>query len=141
MNIVEILSAVGVSGVITGVLALFQDRRIRKATAVASERTTEADYTTKILEQADERVKQALDDRERAFAERDKAYTEAKEQRRAKQEWREKFFCEQEAKHALELERAELNAQLQQERWYRCEKPMCKARRPPRKEAEPEPMH
>jgi hypothetical protein len=138
MDILSIITAIAGSGILTAVVGFFQNRRINQASAVAAERTTEADYTERILKQADDRVAQALADRDRAFKERDDAYAESKLQRKAKQEWRDKFFAEQAAKHSLELELADTKAMLKEERWHRCEAPACNERKPPRNEAQKE---
>lgn len=130
MDWVSLLSAIGFSGIVTAIVGTFQNRRINRATADSS--VTE--YTTRIIEQSDARVKQTLDDRVRAFQERDEAYAEAKEQRRAKQQWREKFYAEQRSKHEIELKLKDVEAELQQSEWFRCETIACTKRVPPRKE-------
>ncbi len=131
MNIADILTAVGVNSILLAVIAFFQNRHINNATAKATERSTEADYTKRILEQADDRVNQAIADRDRVVKERDEAYLEAKAQRKAKQEWRDKFFAEQAERHAVELKLKDSEAERIKERYYRCEVE-CPGRVPPR---------
>lgn len=80
MDLVSILTAIGASGVVTAVVSWVQNRRINNATAYAATHNAEADYTCRIIEQADKRVAQALDDRDRAFRERAEAYETAKRQ-------------------------------------------------------------
>jgi hypothetical protein len=105
---------------------------MNKAQATATEQTSEADYAEKIIKQSDERVKQALDDKERAVSERDAAYAEAKGQRKAKQEWREKYFEEEKAHHATQLSLKDTEAKLAEAEWHRCEVNGCSKRMPPR---------
>lgn len=100
----------------------WQNRRINKA-----------DYAGKIIEQSDKRVDQALADKDRALAERDDARSDAKGQRKAKQEWRDKFFTEQKAHHETQLTLKDTSAKLAEADWHRCEQNGCKERIPPRK--------
>jgi microcompartment protein CcmL/EutN len=98
--------------------------------------STSADYAEKIIKQADERVTQALADKERSMTERDAAYTEAKAQRKAKQEWRDKYFDEQKAHITTQLELKDTQGRLSEEAWHRCETNGCANRIPPRSRTE-----
>ncbi len=133
MNFESIIIAVVSSGAITAVVTWFQNRRINNATARATSYSSESDYAEKIIAQADKRVEQMMEDRKRALQERDEAYKEAKVQRKDKHEWRQKFFDCQAEKHELELKLKDVDAQLAEERWRRCDVDDCPQRRPPRK--------
>lgn len=120
MDWVTLLSALGIGGVLQFVV-----------TAIFNRKSNNADYAQKILDQAEIRVTQALDDRERVTKERDEAREEAKGQRKAKQEWRDKFLNEQRLHHETQLALKDTQSKLVDERWYRCEI-KCPKRKPPR---------
>jgi hypothetical protein len=137
MDIQSILVAFAGSSTFTTVLGWRVNRKLNAIAAQKAEvevKSDTADYTAKILDQADKRVEQTIADRERAISERDKAYTEAKEQRKAKQEHRQNWLNEQAKSHRLELQVKELEGRLREERWYRCETIACQRRVPPRTE-------
>lgn len=126
---VSIITAVVASGILTTIITAIQKRGIVRATA----NNSNADYTSKIIAQSDARVAQALEDKNRAVKERDDAYADAKGQRKAKQEWREKFFAEQKAHHEAQLTLKDTLAKLASAEWHRCDKNGCVDRKPPRK--------
>jgi hypothetical protein len=128
MDIQSILISFAGSSVLTSIVGWLVNRKLNIIAAQKAEvgvKSDIADYTAKILLQAEERVKQALSDRDRAIRERDEAYMEAKEQRKAKQEYRDKA-------HKLEIRAKELEFRLKEEQWHRCEAVSCKDRIPPR---------
>lgn len=120
MDWVTLLSALGIGGVLQFVVS-----------AIFNRKSNNADYAQKILEQAEIRVSQALDDRDRIIKERDYARDEAKGQRKSKQEWRDRFLKEQELHHETQLTLKDIEAKLVDEKWYRCEL-KCAKRKPPR---------
>lgn len=122
------LSAAGVAGVLTTVAQALVNRKMNKATA----NNTEADYTKKIIEQSDARAAQYKEDANLFRKERDEAREESKGQRKAKQEWRDRFYESEKARHALELELSDERAKRAEERWHRCEVNGCNDRMPPR---------
>lgn len=130
MDWISLLSAIGFSGILTAIVGAVQNKRINKATADNSS----ADYTSKIIAQAEDRVNQVLEDRARMLQERNEAYTESKGQRKAKQEMREKLHAEQTLRHETELKLKDAEAKLQEAEWFRCETIACNKRVPPRKE-------
>lgn len=136
MDIATIITAINTIAI--GILGWLGDRRMKRAEAVSKERTSETDYTGQIIKQAEERVSQLREDKERAIAERDAAYAESKGQRKSKQEWRDKFFEEQKTHHATQIALKDLQAQLREERFHRCEINGCTDRKPPRKREHPE---
>lgn len=123
MDWVTLISAFGVSGILQLIITGFQNRKINKA-----------DYSQKIIDQSEQRVKQALEDCARMREERDAAYQDAKEQRTAKREWRSKHHDEQQAHHKTQLRVKDLEANLQEAEWFRCEIAACADRKPPREE-------
>ncbi len=132
-NILGIL--LGGGGIISSIVMAYMNRRVTRAQALQIEsqaKTGNADYADKIIEQANERVSQALADRDRALKERDDAYIESKAQRKAKQEWREKYNALVQEKHTLELDNKDLLAKLNEADWHRCEVNGCGNRVPPR---------
>lgn len=129
MDWISLLAAVGSSGILITIVTAWLNRKVTKGIA----NNSNADYADKIIAQADRRVEQALTDKERALQERDNAYTESKGQRKAKQEWREKFFAEQKSHHATQLELKDALAKLAEAEWHRCETNGCERRVPPRK--------
>lgn len=128
MDWVSLVSAIGFSGILTAVVTGIQNKRINKASA----NNSDADYSAKILAQADERVAQALSDRDRAMKERDEAYAEAKGQRKSKRDWREVSVALEREKHALQLEVKDLSAKITVLEWHKCEVTGCANRMPPR---------
>lgn len=124
----QLLLAVVTSGIITAVVTGIQNKRITNATA----NNGNADFTAKIIEQAEQRVKHAIDDRDRALAERNDSYAEAKGQRKAKQEWRDKFLKLEKESHTKDLRIKDLEAALAQAEWDKCTVNGCSGRKPPR---------
>ncbi len=74
----------------------------------------------------------AIADRDYALKERDDAYLEAKAQRKAKQEWREKYSEEEKAHHATQLQLKCTEGLLREADWNKCEVSGCANRMPPR---------
>jgi hypothetical protein len=138
-----LLASTGFSTLLITIFGAWQNRKINRIKTEAEANTAEADYSERIIKQANERVDQAIDDRNRAIADRDRirnerdaAYGEIKVQRKAKQEWREKFYAEQESKHALHLKLKDTELKMSEERSFRCEVEDCPNRKPPRKRVE-----
>lgn len=148
MDIANTLIQLGGLGVFTSLFAWLGNRKLNRTIAEmntsAAKKTladaeisraeadsTSADYTEKIIKQSDERVMQALTDRDRAISERDAAYAEAKGQRKSKQEWRDKFLDEEKAHHATQLSLKDTEGLLKEAKWNEC-KLNCAKRVPPR---------
>lgn len=122
MDWITLASALGISGILQLIVTAFQNRKINKA-----------DYAQKIIDQCEQRVKQALDDRDEARKERNEAWADAKGQRKAKQEWRDRYFAEQKVHHETQLTLKDTLTKLAETEWHRCEVNGCKDRMPPRK--------
>jgi hypothetical protein len=141
MEIIKLLLAsAGLPTLLVAILGFFQNRKINRIKEEAAINTAEVDYSDRIIKQSDERVKQAIEDRNRAISDRDRiilerdaAYIEVKGQRKAKQEWRDRFYSEQEAKHAIHIELKDAILKFNEEKTFRCEIESCTKRRPPRK--------
>jgi hypothetical protein len=129
MDWTTIIVAFVANGVLLGIVTGLQNRRINRASA----NNSDAEYSSKIIQQSDERVRQALDDRDRVMRERNDAYEESKGQRKAKQEWREKFHDEQKTHHETQLLLKDTENKLSEAEWHRCEMNGCTRRIPPRK--------
>lgn len=130
MDWISLLVAIGASGIITTIVTAVLNKRITKAQA----KNSEADYAAKVIAQCEERVKHALQDRDRALEERNEAREEAKGQRKAKQDWRDKYIESTEALHALKLQFKDEEKATAEANFHRCEVRGCKERKPPRKE-------
>ena len=128
MDFVGILSTAGVASVLTTVAQALVNRKMNRAAA----KNTEAEYTKKIIEQSDARAAQYKEDANLFRKERDEAREESKGQRKAKQEWRNKFYESERVRHALELELSDERAKRAEDRWHRCEVNGCGNRLPPR---------
>lgn len=128
MDILSILTAIGASGVISGLLTWLGSRR-KDAAQVSN---LKADYTDKILQQSNERAAQYKADADQFRKEREEAREEAKGQRRSKQEWRDKYLNSEKRTHELELSVKDVEARIAEERWHRCEVNGCDKRMPPR---------
>lgn len=122
------MSAIGVSGAVTAVVSGLLNKRITTATA----NNSTADYTEKIIRQADERVAQAISDYNRAIKERDEAYAESKGQRNAKRDHRKLAEQLREENHQLQLRVKDVESKLAIAEWHRCEIVACAKRVPPR---------
>jgi septal ring factor EnvC (AmiA/AmiB activator) len=128
MDIISIITALGLNGVLIAVLGWWRDRRKDNIQAD----TLEVAKVDQIIAQANARVKQYIDDATRLRSERDEARNECKGQRKAKQDWRDKYMETQQNLHDNELENSELKSQLREARFHVCTVNGCVKREPPR---------
>lgn len=149
MDLVNLFTSLGGVGALGGLFAWLGNRALNRTIEKINEAnarktladaeishaeadSTSADYAEKIIKQSDERVAQALADRDRAVTERDAAYVEAKGQRKAKQEWRGKFLAEEKEHHATQLTLKDTEGLLKEAKWNECKVNGCVKRVPPR---------
>lgn len=132
MDWVSLISAIGVSSVLTTVVTGVLNKRINRATA----NNSNADYAEKIIKQSDERVAQVLADYNRAMKERDDAFAESKNQRKAKHDWREKAMSAQTTMHEQQLRIKDLESTVKLLEYHKCEIFACSKRVPPRRDDE-----
>ncbi len=109
---------------------------IKNTISRAAANNSDADYAEKIIRQADDRVAQYRADMELVRTERDQWQEESKGQRKAKQEWREKYEEAVARTHELELALKDMESKCRESEWHRCETNGCKNRIPPRKRQE-----
>lgn len=134
MDITTLLTAIGVSGLLSGLLQWFTNRKITNAQAD----NATADYVSKIIEQADKRVQQYEDDAKNWREKIVETETYAKEQRLAFNALREENAQLKESSHKTELQCRDLKHALEIADYARCTVNDCKKRIPPRSYSKPE---